>query len=396
MKRTPKDSPLSTRPYSDPQESKQSTPSRRKFLGRIGTATLAGGVLGSASPAWARTGDGSHSGTDSLNADTGTTTNRAQQALNIRSSMARRDAALPVPPHTTNGDEQRYSDHSASYSKVVLQDDICVVNPAAWASFKRALNSGKNSDFEAIIIGGTRTLNGPQGSYAFDLESADSSLFGDAPDVGDPTGPRLVPPFDHVTSEAYGTQLVELYWASLMRDLAFTDFPGDSTAVAAAAELNSMTSYRGPRNSKGNVTPDLLFRGNFPGETVGPYISQMMITPTSMGQEPMSMLCTTYLPAIDYMQDTTTFLQVQNGISTGLSDQNDPTLRYLRDFRDLRLTPTLTCFSKLISSACSPCQVWACPRTRGIRTPIRGPRTDSAPLVYPILPPQPVRSPRER
>ena len=313
--------------------------SRRRFLDKAGTAAgiaaASAGVLGHAAKALAQADSAIGSAGGSGNADGSSCSNRVREALNIRTTRAKKDAALPVPPHTTNGDEHRYADHSASYSKVLLQDDICVVNPAAWASFKKALNSGKNCDFEAIIIGGTRTLNGPQGSYAFDLEAADSSQFGDAPDIGDPTGPHLVPPFDQVSSEAYGTQLVELYWASLLRDVAFTEYPDNATAIAAAAELTGMPTYRGPRDRNGKVTPNLLFRGIFEGEKIGPYMSQFMITPTAMGQLPLSMLCITYLLDIDYMQDTATFLEVQNGISTGLGDQPDPTPRYLHDFRGL-------------------------------------------------------------
>jgi hypothetical protein len=240
-----------------------------------------------------------------------------------------------VPPHTTNGDEARYADHSASYSKGLLQDDIGVVNPAAWASFKKALQSGRNSDFEAIIIGGTRTQNGPQGSYAFDMEGLDSAQFGNAPSPGDPTGLPVVPPFDQITSPEYGAQLAEMYWSSLLYDVAFTDYTSNSTAAAAAAELTTLPGYRGPKDIHGNVTPDLLFRGTFPGERVGPYISQLMVTPTHFGQQPIDQLMSTYLPGIDYMTDTTTFQMVQNGIPTGLTNQTDPVRRYLHDGRGL-------------------------------------------------------------
>ena len=81
-----------------------------------------------------------------------------------------------MPPHTTNGDEQRYPDKSATYTKGLLQDDIGVVNPAAYQSFKTAIKSGKMSDWEALIIGGTRTQNGPQRAYAFDTEGLDSAV----------------------------------------------------------------------------------------------------------------------------------------------------------------------------------------------------------------------------
>ena len=184
-------------------------------------------------------------------------------------------------------------------------------------------------------MGGTRTLNGPQGSYAFDLETADSDQFGNAPWIGDQGGLPLVPPFARIASADYAAQLVELYWGSLLRDVAFTDYAGNATASAAAAELTSLPAYRGPRDESGNVTPALLFRGGFAGEAIGPNISQFMITPTAFGSQPMDQFMTTYLPGIDYMTDTTTFLQVQNGINTGLSDQVDPERRYLHDGRGL-------------------------------------------------------------
>jgi len=298
-------------------------------------ATAAAGVLGSVPKALAQPVRVATSLPGRIQALTGSQGNRVAAATAIRNAQTLADSLVPVPPHTTNGDEYRYADKSASYSKGLLQDDIGVVNHAAWESFKKALNSGKNSDFEAIIIGGTRTQNGPQGAYAFDLEGLDSSQYGNAPSPGDPTGIPVVPPFDQITTQAYGTQLIEMYWASLLRDVAFTDYDTNATAAAAAAELTAAKDYRGPRDSHGNVTTDLLFRGTFPGETIGPYMSQLMITPTTFGQQSINQLMTTYLPGIDYMTDTTTFLQVQNGISTGLTNQVDPVQRYLHDFRGL-------------------------------------------------------------
>jgi hypothetical protein len=126
-----------------------------------------------------------------------------------------------------------------------------------------------------------------------------------------------------------------MYWASLLRDVAFTDYATSSIANAAAQELSSMPAYAGPRNSSGQVTPDLLFRGVPPGETIGPYISQFFITPTAFGGQAMSQQMTSYLPNLDYMTDPSTFQQVQNGISTGLVNQSDAQPRYMHDGRGL-------------------------------------------------------------
>ena len=335
MKTTPRGGMLSDSPQ-DNSRTKQSqkidSTSRRNFLGKLGAATVAAGVIGSVPKAIAQSSGISKGSATPSN---GITNTRVQRALNLRIGTATKDAALGPAPQLANGDEQLYSDKSASYSKPLLQDGICKVDLAAWASFKKALQSAKNSDYEAIILGGTRTLNGPQGAYAFDLEALDAVQWGNAPANGDPLSPPLVPPFDTVTSASYGTQLIEMYWASLLRDVAFTDYGTNATAAAAAAELTGQTTYRGPRDGSGNVTTGLLFRGNFQGETVGPYMSQFAITPTAFGQQAIPMVFTTYLPGIDYMTDPTTFLQVQNGQPTGLSNQPDPTPRYLHDFRGL-------------------------------------------------------------
>jgi hypothetical protein len=304
---------------------------RRQFLGRVGLGATAAGALVTIPSAFAQSNVGVEAGTGTQNVPN----SRVAKAFGLRIAAATKDAAVPVPAHTTNGDEARYPDKSATYTKGVLQDDIGVVNPAAYASFKKALKSGLNSDFEAIIMGGTRTLNGPQGSYAFDMEGLDSTQFGNAHSVDDPTGPAIVPPFAAIASADYGTQLTEMYWGSLLRDVAFTDYVTNNTAITAAAELSGMSAYRGPRDSGGNVTPDLLFRGGFPGETVGPYMSQFMITPCDFGVQHLDQLMKTTLPGIDYMTDPTTFQQVQNGISTGLSLQYDSIRRYLHDGRSL-------------------------------------------------------------
>ncbi|MBZ5597995.1 MAG: vanadium-dependent haloperoxidase [Acidobacteriia bacterium] len=295
---------------------------------------MAAGVLGAPALAEASKVSGSIAAGDT-SAPSGGINPRVARSFALRLAAATRDAAVPVPPHTTNGDEERYPDKSATYTKGLLQDDIGVVNPAAYQSFKKALRSGKNSDWEAIIIGGTRTQNGPQGSYAFDMEGLDSVQFGNAPAPGDQGAPACVPPFAQIASADYGAQLMEMYWSSLLYDVAFTDYATSDTAIAAAAELSAQPSYRGPRDANGKVTPDLLFRGAFPGETVGPYVSQFMITPTMFGTQPMDMLMQTFVAGLDYMTDTTTFQDVQNGIDTGLKPQFDPVRRYLHDGRGL-------------------------------------------------------------
>jgi hypothetical protein len=213
----------------------------------------------------------------------------------------------------------------------VKQSGIGVVDPAAYLSFKKALSSGDPADFENIVLGGPRTLNGPQGGLAFYLDCKDSSQF-------------VAPPAPALASEEYATELVELYWASLLRDVAFTDYPGTQVAKDAANELSAMPGYKGPRDDATNkVTPELLFRGKFDGEKLGPYISQFLSQDTAFGTLPIPQRYTTNEEKINFMLQDTEFMDVQNGIDTGkkltrVPDPRDPTkdaLLYLHDGRGL-------------------------------------------------------------
>ncbi len=235
---------------------------------------------------------------------------RIPRSFALRTQAAGHDAFIPPPTQADNGDEARYADKSGTYTKGILQTGIGLVDLAAYESFKKALHSGDPADFAAITLGGPRTLNGPQGGLAFYLGCPDCSQFGVAP------APALA-------TEEYATELVELYWASLLRDVPFTQYSSDPTAVQAANELSSLPTYAGPRDASHHVTPNLLFRGNFAGEIIGPYVSQFIIQNTSMGALPIIQKYMTFKKNVDFMKDPTTFLQVQNGISTGLQLQTD-------------------------------------------------------------------------
>jgi len=259
---------------------------------------------------------------------------RVAKSLNIRVAAAIQQAVFPEPPHTTNGDEEKYADKCGTYTKGLKQDNPGRVNLEAYHSLRTALNSGKFADFERIIVGGSRTLNGPQGGLAFDLEGADSGQFGNAPSPANQESVIVVPIPPPVASAAYGTELIELYWASLLRDVPFTQYTSNPVAAKAAQELSAQPDYAGPTVG-GKVSPSLLFRGGFPGETVGPYLSQFFIIPTFFGQQAISQQLRTYVPNLDFMTDIDTWFKVQNGIDTWERIQIDPQPRFGRNGRDL-------------------------------------------------------------
>lgn len=250
---------------------------------------------------------------------------RVMDATQLRVSEAHQDGHVPPAVNVDNGDTALYADKGGTYTKGLTHDSVGRVDLGAFATFTKALDSGKSSDFEKIIMGGTRTLNGPQGGLCFDLEALDGAQFGHP----------LVPPAPPTASDQNATELLEHYWAALLRDVAFTDYDSDPTAGDAATELGAQSTYFGPRDSSGHVTPNLLFRGAFPGETLGPYLSQFFVKPTALGAQPISQQLVTYLPDIDYMTSFADWLTVQNGDSTGLRNKVDPQLRYARNGRDL-------------------------------------------------------------
>jgi hypothetical protein len=298
-------------------------PDRRHFLGQVGgfATTLAAGALTGSSVASAES-DGT---TDEAPVRTGISHKRMIDAFHLRVGVASEDALVPAAKNVNNHDDARYPDKGGTYTKGLPHDKFGHVDPTAYKTFKTALASGRFSDFENIIMGGTRTLNGPQGGLAFDLAALDNMQFGE-PEV---------PPAPLIAGDQSATELLEHYWASLLRDVAFTDYGSSGLAALAASELSGLPTYLGPRNSRGQVTTDLLFRGVFPGETLGPYISQFFIAPTSMGAQPISQQMVSYLPGIDYMTSFSDWLTVQNGNVTGLENQIDPVLRYRRMGRDL-------------------------------------------------------------
>jgi len=231
-----------------PEAQSRSRIHRRSFLGRI--------VGGAAAAAAASTA--SAQSVTSANswkaAPKGDAHERLIDAFELRVDLANQDARVPAATNVSNGDEARYRDKAGTYTKALPHDSFGRVDLNAFASFKRALNSGKFSDFEDITMGGTRKLNGPQGGLCFDLEALDSAQFGQP----------QVPPAPTTASDQNATELLEHYWASLLRDVAFTDYGSNGLAAAAAVEMGAQPTYLGPRDGTGHVTPNLLFRGAFP------------------------------------------------------------------------------------------------------------------------------------
>jgi hypothetical protein len=271
-----------------------------------------------------------------------TTDPQGKDAFILRFGTATKEAVpTGTPPHPANTDLAHFPDGLGTYSKALKQTSPGIADAPSFDAFLKVCGvkpGGTVGNFEApgIVLGGTEKLNGPRGAFALQPVGKDSEGFGDP----------LVPPAPALDSVAYAIELVELYWASLLRDVPFSEYATNATAQAAANELSALAvahpgQYAGPLDASGKVTPDLLFRGGlnahptwFAGETVGPYLSQLCVTPTSLGRVPIAQKIQTLKPGIDFMTDLPTWYDIQNGAAPVATETYDTLTRYMRTGRD--------------------------------------------------------------
>jgi hypothetical protein len=267
-------SPQRTQP--EPLGSKVKLPNRRQFLGRVGGATAVTAVAGAST--WERLLSSQSSTVQA--ADTGPTTGivRAEQAFLIRVGAALREKKVPIPPHPDNEDEARYPNKIGSYSKGLIHNSIGEVDPAAYQAYLGAIHTGRFADFEALRafqgcpdLSRQRPFVHLEGSNAFDLVGTDSAQL-------------TLPPAPTFASAEEASEMVELYWMALLRDINFDDYATNSLAEAAADDLSNQPAFGGPKQD-GQVSAQTLFRDPFPGCTTGPYLSQFLLRNTALGAQ---------------------------------------------------------------------------------------------------------------
>lgn len=232
---------------------------------------------------------------------------RRKEAYHIRKEAAR--------------DEELYPNKIGNYSKGLPHNSIGKVDCSAYRSLIAALKSGKPSEFESILLGGTLKLINPQAAYVYDLVGPDSHS------LVIPAAPRL-------NSSWAAGEMVELYWQSLTRDIPFANYDVNPQTIAAAKNLSSLTDFRGPKID-GTVTPGILFCGNTPGTVTGPYISQFLYQDIPFGAITIPQRCKSPVPNINYLTDYSSWLNIQNGLPPTSSNVYKPLPNYITTGRDL-------------------------------------------------------------
>jgi len=245
---------------------------------------------------------------------------RAQEAFQVRVDAAQMELDQGTVEHVTNGDENFFPAKVGNFSKSLPHNELGEVDPQAFDALLLALTTGANRDFERVPMAGALNLANPQAAFSYDL-------------IGPDPFQLAAPPAPPLASPETAGEMVEVYWHALLRDVNFDQYNSSNLVSQAANELTSLTDFRGPRiNSQ--VTPGTLFRGNTPGDVVGPYISQFLYQSVPHGVQQIEQRNQTTVAGSDHMVNYNEWLGVQNGTVSG-SNQHDDTLRYIRNGRDL-------------------------------------------------------------
>lgn len=244
---------------------------------------------------------------------------RTAESLSLRTTAAQTQADQVYGTQTTNGDEGLFSDYRGSYSKGLPHNALGEVDQLAYQRFLTALDTGEHSDFEAIPLGGARKLVSPQAAFRFEMVGLDSHK----------TFMRPAPTFAGLETAA---EMGELYWKALCRDVPFTDFETNTLIQAAVTDLNVFSETVGPK-AGGQVTTLTVFRGETQGDLEGPYISQFLFKDVPYGNTQIQQTYPTPAAGDDFMTDTTSWLNIQNGTAPNPLSKGIP--RYISDARAL-------------------------------------------------------------
>jgi len=125
-----------------------------------------------------------------------------------------------------------------------------------------------------------------------------------------------------------------VYWQAVTRDVPFDEYETNPLTMAAAADLSASPDFRGPKVG-GKVTTATLFRGQAPGDLVGPYLSQFLLKTAPYGTTPIVQTQRNPVAGNDHMTAYGEWLNVQNGGAPTGVNVFDPVRRYIRTARDL-------------------------------------------------------------
>src|SRR5262245_22572648 len=157
---------------------------RRRFLGAAGGAAALS-LVGLPAP----TGAGARATTPGPAPASSADGAFCDRVYEVRVAAARDDHDVPIPPHPTNGDEDRYANRIGSDTRSLPHNGRGEVDPKAYEAALKAYRSGDPADFEAIPLGGKRKQLNPIGSLAARAATRPNMRFRQRPSLPAPSGP---------------------------------------------------------------------------------------------------------------------------------------------------------------------------------------------------------------
>ncbi|MEM7218776.1 MAG: vanadium-dependent haloperoxidase [Pseudomonadota bacterium] len=248
---------------------------------------------------------------------------RARSALLLKGVAAEQHykTTMAAGKQPTNGDERRYrnDNYYASFTKTLPSNDYGEVDPGAFEALARATKRGRPDLFDAIPLdpSAARKLANPQGAWKFE------------PFALDGWGTRM-PAAHTFRSPEIAAEMVEVYWQACTRDVPFIDYGSNSDIADAVSDLNAMSAP-----PAGGVTTGTLFRGETPGDAIGPYISQFLVVPFNFGPAANVQRYSVPTAGINFMVDVPNWLNVQRGGAPAENLVFDSTPRYIYNNRAL-------------------------------------------------------------
>jgi hypothetical protein len=241
---------------------------------------------------------------------------RQQFILDRRRDAALRQLRNNLPSHATNGDEDRYPDRRASFSKTMPHNDLGEVDPNAYRRWLEIVASGDPAQFEHAPRDpqAIERLNDPQAAYAIDLVGPDATA------LQFPASPAFA-------SERMAAEMTELYWLALMRDVPFRDYDSNLLASTAVADLQAA--------GFGAVDTARLFRSEFSGDLRGPFVSQFLWHDIPYGLKTVDQRFRVPAPAQGFLTTFGEWLACQRGARPESNLRFDPEPRYIANYRAL-------------------------------------------------------------
>jgi len=241
---------------------------------------------------------------------------RQRRVFECRRDAARAELRSDPPEPTTNGDEDRYPDRRASFSKTMPHNQLGEIDPDAYRTWLAILHSGNPRRFTEVPRDSeaVERLNNPQATYAIDLVGPDATTLSLPPP----------PPF---ASREMAAEMAELYWLALMRDVAFREYAGHQLTAAAIGDLRAI--------GFGEFTPATLFRGETAGDHRGPFVSQFLLRDIPYGLKTVHQRFRAPTRGQSFLTTFDAWVACQRGARPQSQLRFDGEPRYIASYREL-------------------------------------------------------------